>query len=513
MKTNSMATTERCGNARPDPGRRWNLPRVFIALAIGCGLWMPDSNASEAAPQPPNIVLIMTDDQGYGEIGAHGNPILRTPHLDRLHAASARFTDFTVSPTCAPTRTALMTGRHEFRSGVTHTIFERERLSLQAVTIAQVLQSADYATGIFGKWHLGDEAPYQPGRRGFDETFIHGGGGIGQTFPGSCGDAPNNQYFDPAILHNGRFVTTRGYCTDVFFRQAEDWIQAQRILGRPFFAYITPNAPHDPFISPGEEWEAPYRDRGLNTNAVPYYAMIANIDANIGRLRDLLKRADLERETLVIFLTDNGHSVPSVYNAGMRAVKGTVYRGGVRVPSFWHWPGRWAAGDRRQPAAHIDIFPTLAELAGARIPEAVRPRLEGRSLLPVLKDPAAAWPDRLLVSHLGRWKTGQAAEAKYTHCAIRNSRFKLVNNAELYDLEQDPAEAHNVAGGHPTVMNELRAAYDEWWTSILPGLENELVRGPAVNPFKAQYWAQFGGQPTEELRRRMDPENKFAPGK
>lgn len=474
------------------------------------GLLAVGSTTSAASSAPPNIILIMTDDQGYGEISAHGNPILRTPHLDRLHAASARFTDFTVSPTCAPTRAALMTGRHEFRSGVTHTIFERERLSLQAVTIAQVLQSAGYATGIFGKWHLGDEAPYQPGRRGFEETFIHGGGGIGQTYPGSCGDAPGNRYFAPTILHNGRFVTTRGYCTDVFFRQAEEWIRTQRGLGRPFFAYLTPNAPHDPFISPGREWETPYLGRGLNPNAVAYYAMIANIDANIGRLLESLERAGLERETLVIFLTDNGHSEPSVYNAGLRAAKGTVYRGGVRVPSFWRYLGRWEAGDRQQPAAHVDIFPTLAELAGARIPEAVRQRLEGRSLVPVLKNPRAAWADRVLINHLGRWKTGLAEEARHTNCAIRNSRFKLVNNAELYDLEHDPAEAHNVASNHPAVVDELRATYDEWWAGILPGLENELVRGPVMNPFKVQYWAQFGGGPAEELRRRMDPEVKFA---
>src|SRR5436309_375378 len=159
----------------------------------------------------PNIVLVMPDDVGYGDFACLGNPVIRTPHIDALHARSVRFTDFHVSPTCAPTRTALMTGRHEFKSGVTHTVYERERMSLKATTLAQVLKSAGYATGIFGKWHLGDEDAYQPGRRGFDETFIHGGGGIGQTFPGSCGDAPGNLYTNPAILHNGTFEKTRGY--------------------------------------------------------------------------------------------------------------------------------------------------------------------------------------------------------------------------------------------------------------------------------------------------------------
>ena len=202
-----------------------------------------------AAPSRPNIIFILTDDQGYGDMSCLGNPVLKTPNLDRLHQESVRFTDFHVSPTCAPTRSALITGRHEFRNGVTHTIYERERLTLKAATLPQVLQSAGYTTGIFGKWHLGDEAEYQPNRRGFDEVFIHGGGGIGQTFPGSCGDAPDNTYFDPAILHNGKFEKTRGYCTDTFFAEAIKWMDAVKGK-RPFYAYIALNAPHVPLQVP-----------------------------------------------------------------------------------------------------------------------------------------------------------------------------------------------------------------------------------------------------------------------
>src|SRR5687767_4983701 len=193
----------------------------------------------------PNIIFIITDDQGYGDFSCHGNPILKTPNLDRLHAQSVRFTDFHVSPTCAPTRAALMTGRHEFKNGVTHTIHERERMMLKATTVAQVLKTAGYTTGIFGKWHLGDEPEYWPSRRGFDEMFIHGAGGIGQTYPGSCGDVPGNTYFNPAILHNGTFVKTNGYCTDVFFAQALNWID--KVKGKqPFYCHIATNAPHAP---------------------------------------------------------------------------------------------------------------------------------------------------------------------------------------------------------------------------------------------------------------------------
>jgi len=197
----------------------------WLLLAIATTLLVPSAaSAQKLKGTKPNIILIITDDQGYGDLSCHGNPILKTPNIDRLYARSVRFTDFHVSPTCAPTRAALMTGRHEFKNGVTHTINERERLNLRSFTLAQLLRLVGYVTGIFGKWHLGDEAAYQPDQRGFDEVFIHGAGGIGQTYPGSCGDAPGNKYFDPTILHNRKFVKTKGYCTDVFFSQALDWI-------------------------------------------------------------------------------------------------------------------------------------------------------------------------------------------------------------------------------------------------------------------------------------------------
>ena len=456
-----------------------------------------------------NILLVMTDDQGYGEIGAHGNPILRTPHLDALHSESLRFTRFHVSPTCAPTRAALFTGRHEFRSGITHTILERERLSLSAVTIAEVLRGAGYTTGIFGKWHLGDEDTHLPGRRGFDEVFIHGGGGIGQTYPGSCGDAPGNTYVDPAIWHNGRFERTRGYCTDVFFDQAGRWMESAAAAGRPFLAVVTPNVPHAPHVVPGDSWADPYRNRGLPDAAVTYYAMIAHLDAALGRLLAGMQASGLRERTVVVFLTDNGHSVGSVFNAGMRGTKGTVYEGGTRVPSFWSWPGRIPRGvDCDRLTAHVDVFPTLAELAGARVPS--DRSLDGRSLLPLLADPSAPWADRLLVTHVGRWPTGEAAAHRHRRCAIRNDRFKLVDHHELYDLHADPSEAHDVSARHPTVVSQLRAAYDRWWDEVLPATrENEWAMGPYENPFKERFRRQWPGPKEPDELRRMDPALKF----
>src|SRR4051812_48427128 len=242
------------------------LLRIFTFLVV----------VSVPAAQRPNIILVMTDDQGYGDLGWTGNPVVRTPNIDRFATEAVRFTDFHVSPTCAPTRSALMTGRHEFKNGVTHTINERERMTLEATTIAEVFKKAGYATGIFGKWHLGDQPEYQPGRRGFDEVFIHGGGGIGQTYPGSCGDAPGNSYFNPTIMHNGKFERTQGYCTDVFFGQAAKWIEARAKSKKPFFAYIAPNAAHAPLDCP-EEYSRRYAGKVL-TMAAKFFGMIENID-------------------------------------------------------------------------------------------------------------------------------------------------------------------------------------------------------------------------------------------
>lgn len=274
---------------------------VFVALLAAP---TPDLAAADP-PKQPNVVFILTDDQGYGDISAHGNPILKTPNLDKLHAEGVRFTDFHVSPTCSPTRSALLAGRHEFKNGITHTILERERMTLKATTLPQILQTAGYTTGIFGKWHLGDEAEYQPNRRGFDEVFIHGAGGIGQTYRGSCGDAPGNTYFDPTILHNGKFEKTKGYCTDVFIGQATKWIESVKGKGKPFFCYVPTNAPHVPLQVRPED-EARYKDKVKQANVAKFFGMVANIDDNVGRLLDQLKEWGLEKDTLVIFMSDNG---------------------------------------------------------------------------------------------------------------------------------------------------------------------------------------------------------------
>lgn len=464
---------------------------------------------------PPNIILVMTDDQGYGDIAAHGNPVLTTPNLDKLHSQSVRFTDFHVSPTCAPTRSALMTGRHEFKNGVSHTIFERERLTLKAVTLPQILKSAGYSSGIFGKWHLGDEPEYWPNKRGFDEMFIHGAGGIGQTYPGSCGDAPNNSYFNPAILHNGKFVKTNGYCTDVFFNQAITWMNDKRKSGKPFFTYITPNAPHAPLNCP-PEYEKKYAGK-VPADCAKFFGMIENIDDNMGRLMASLDQWGISNDTLLIFMTDNGGTAGvKVFNAGMKGQKVTPYMGGTRVPAFWRWPNGFKGGrDVKHLTGHIDIVPTLAAITGAKIPESARTQVEGRNFLPLLKDASAPWQDRVLFTHAGRWEQGHAAESKYAHVSARNTRYNLVNNVkqgekwELFDIQEDPGETKNLAQSNPEVVKQLRGEIDRWWEQVLPMLVNENARGPKSNPFKELYWKQFGGQANEKTLEQMNPDRKF----
>ncbi len=304
----------------------------------------------------PNIIIVMPDDVGYGDYSCLGNPVMKTPAVDAFWKQSVRFTDFHVSPTCSPTRAALMSGRHEFKNGVTHTIFERERMSLKTITLAQVLKSAGYTTGIFGKWHLGDEPPYQPDRRGFDEVYIHGGGGIGQTFPGSCGDAPGNRYRNPTLLHNGVFEKANGYCTDLFFGQAIRWMDEKRKAGAPFFAYIPLNVAHEPLECPEENYRH-YAGK-VPKEVAKFYGMIETVDRNFGILLDKLREWGIEDNTLVIYIgTDNGGFEPAckIFDAGLRGGKCTPYQGGTarRASGVGRPSSRADATCRRSPRISI----------------------------------------------------------------------------------------------------------------------------------------------------------------
>lgn len=515
---------------------------LFCLLCLFLGLPAAISAAGLAGTRP-NIIFILTDDQGYGDLSRHGNPVLKTPNLDKLGEQSVRFTDFMVSPTCAPTRSALMTGRHEFRNGITHTILERERMDPKATTIAQVLKTAGYTTGIFGKWHLGDEEEYRPRNRGFDEQFIHGGGGIGQSYPGSCGDAPGNKYFDPAILHNDKFVKTQGYCTDVFFAAATRWIEDMK-GHQPFYCHIATNAPHGPYIARPQD-KALYDGKVPGDDVANFFGMLHNIDENVGRLLAKLDEWGLAQNTLVVFMNDNGGTAGTkVYNAGMHGSKGSPWIGGTRAISFWRWPGKLQAADCGALTAHVDVFRTWAGLAGATLTPEADKQAEGRSLLPLLENPKAAWDERTLFSHVGRWPKGTDYNAaKERNASIRTPRYHLVIEGQrpgpaaakgkgkapakakteaapattppapawqLFDVKADPGELTNIAAQHPDVVKAMLASYDAWWSSLKGQADlNENAKGPKLNPFAELYWKQFGGGPTAEDFARMDPERAW----
>lgn len=473
----------------------------FLVFLIFIG---GELRAESLAGSRPNIILVMTDDQGMGDLSCMGNEVLRTPNLDRFHAMSTRFTDFHVSPTCAPTRSSIFSGRHEFRNGVTHTIKERERMALSTTTFPELLRKAGYETGIFGKWHLGDEDEYQPYNRGFSETFIHGAGGIGQSYPSSCADFPPNRekeglYFDNVILHNDTIVQTKGFCTDVFFQAALGWIKHNHENQTPFFAYIAPNAPHGPMIAP-EKYKKRFLEMGWDKNTAGRYGMIENIDDNFGLLMQKLDEWKLWDNTLVIFMTDNGQAGLNgqlngkrtrIFTAGFKTGKGSPWEGGTHVPAFWRWKGKLKEGvDIPALTAHIDLYQTFCQLANAEIPDDTQP-FDGRSLLPLLEDPQADWEDRHLFVHKGRWEKGaDPNKSKLKDCAVRTQRWRLVNNRELYDIANDPYEAENVIDEHPEVVKGLRQAYDKWWADTVPLMVNEDASYSKVQPQAVRYERQ-----------------------
>jgi hypothetical protein len=409
--------------------------------------------AQQRSGRRPNVVFVLTDDQGYGDLSLHGNPYLKTPNMDAIGKEGVQFSQFQVSPVCSPTRSSLMTGRYNYRTGIVDTFLGRSLMYPDEVTVAEILRDAGYRTGIFGKWHLGDNYPMRAMDQGFEEALVIKGGGIGQP-----SDPPGSGYFNPVLQHNGQQKTYPGYCTDVFFDSAMRWIESAG--DRPFFAYIPTNAPHSPLIV-GEEWSEPFRKAGLPDDVAKVYGMVANLDFNIGKLTAKLRSLNLERETLLIFMTDNGATGPSErYNAGMRDSKGTPYQGGIRVPCFFRWPGTLKPSVCDRIAAHIDLMPTILEVCGVRKPDG-NP-IDGKSLWPLARGTSGAWPDRMLFT---QWHRGDRPEA-FRSSAVRTQRYKLVNGKELFDLEADPAESHDIAAANPEVVARLRKGYTEWFESV-----------------------------------------------
>ncbi len=412
--------------------------------------------------QKPNVIVLLTDDQGYGDLSCHGNPILRTPNLDRLHAESVRLEDFHVAPMCTPTRSQLLTGQDALRNGATFVCMGRSLMDPALPTMADIFAANGYRTGHFGKWHLGDNYPYRPQDRGFDTTVYHPAWGIT-----SAADYFENDYFDPYVRRGDAIEQLEGYCTDIWFDETINWIDQDR--DAPFFAYLATNTPHGPLWVP-DQYRQPYLDH-VDYDVASFFGMIANIDENIGRLDAYLTETGLRDNTMLVFMGDNGTATgENVYNAGMRGKKRSLYEGGHRVPCFIRWPSGGLVGPRQidKPTQCQDVLPTLIDLCDLEGP--VPKEFDGISLTATLheNEPIA---DRMLFVQYGHTSDGWSGETRRGDAAVIWNTWRLVGD-ELFDLARDPGQATDLAGEHPEVRTAMRNQYDAWWDRLGGNLDS-----------------------------------------
>lgn len=506
------------------------LLRTATMLVVGCSAifatMLVVESVKAGSVKRPNVVLIMTDDMGYGDLGFHGNPLIVTPNLDAMAGRSSLIEQFYVSPVCAPTRASLMTGRYNYRTRVVDTWVGRAMMDPAEVTVAELLSEAGYMTGIFGKWHLGDCYPLRPMDQGFAESLVHHGGGIGQPSDPPGGEG---KYTDPILFRNGEAEQMQGYCTDVYYSAAIDFIEASSDAGKPFFVYLPDNCPHGPFddVPPGDYAE--YQKRNLNDDQFPQehghplpnkakvdqrariFAMITNVDRNIGRLLAKLDSLGLTENTMVIFMVDNGPNGRR-YVAGMKGNKSMVHEGGIRSPFFVQWPaGLTNRVEVEGPYAHIDVLPTLLEACGVPLPESLQ--IDGISFLSELQgEPKADTGQRPIViqSHRGD------RPFRFHNFMIRQGDWKLLHGSgfsresfsgqprfELFHLGEDPLELKNVVDEHPEVVARLKAEYEKWFADVGNTRPDNYappriqIGTPFENPttLTRQDWRHAAGQP------------------
>lgn len=472
----------------------------------------------------PNVIVIMSDDQGGGDYGFLGNRVIRTPQLDAMFEHSGLLNNFYVSPVCAPTRASLMTGRYNYRTRCIDTYIGRAMMDTDEVTIAEILRDVGYRTGIYGKWHLGDNYPMRPMDQGFQDSLVHRGGGIGQP---SDPIGAEGKYTDPTLFKNGVETPMKGYCTDIYFDAAMEFIESSKAKDESFFAYIATNAPHGPFHDVPEELYQEYlqvdftpilvnqnmrkeRFEAESDKLARIAAMITNIDDNVGRLFEKLDELGIRENTIVIYLNDNGPNTMR-YVGEMRGMKTHVDDGGIRSPLLFHWPERVVARQTAEAlCAHIDVLPTILDACDVELPKDCE--IDGRSFLPLLTGENSDWPTRQVVLQTHRGNEPQ----EFHHFALHEEPWKLVHASgfgsetfsgepqlELYDLSKDPRQQNNVAADHPEVFNRLKQNYRDWFADvsssrpdnyapprIVIGTENELS-----TVLTRQDWRHVSGRP------------------
>ncbi len=447
---------------------------------------------SARAQNKPNVILIITDDQGYGDLGITGNPHVKTPVIDNFARQSIRFSNFYVCPVSAPTRSGLLTGRYFLRTGVRDTYNGGAIMASSEVTIAEMLKQAGYVTGIFGKWHLGDNYPFRPSDQGFDESVIHLAGGMGQPGDITTYFRGDSSYFDPILWHNSSQEKYNGYCSDIFTNQAISFIEKNG--NNPFFCYLAFNAPHTPLQVPDRYYQI-YKDidpsKGFINDNRPFpemsekdkedarkvYAMVTNIDENIGKVLNKIDELGITKNTVIIFMTDNGPQQRR-YVAGMRGLKGSVYNGGVRVPFFLNYPALGiSTKEINELAANIDLLPTLADICKVQVPQ--NRKIDGKSLLPLITGDQSIAADRSLFFSWTRHNP-----ELYNNVALIKGRYKIVGQTDynatidkfqLFDIEKDPYELSNIVSSYPEIAEALKSELDNVFME-LSGSEN--MTGP-----------------------------------
>ncbi len=441
----------------------------FLLVMISISLTSCKEDAkkieNEEIDTRPNIVFVITDDQGYGDLGHTGNPIIKTPTIDKFSTESVNLTNYHVGTTCAPTRAGLLTGRNCNRNGVWHTIMGASMLNREEVTIANVLQDNGYKTGMFGKWHLGDNHPFRPYERGFDETFYHGGGGVGQT-----PDYWNNDYFDDSYYRNGVPEKKQGYCTDIWFDEALSFIEAKK--DEPFFCYLSLNAPHGPYNLPKEYYDLYKDETRIEETQKRFYGMITNIDDNFKKLLNKLEALGIADNTIVVFTTDNGtargYKVNDKtnevfgYNVGMRGTKGSEYDGGHRVPFIVRWPDGGLTGGKslNDLTAHVDVLPTFVTLTNQKFVS--KKTMDGTDISDYLLGKSDA-PERYLVTDTQRIPWPE----KGKNSCVMDDNWRLIKGKELYNIVDDPGQTIDLADKFPEKVAEMNAFYETWWEDVI----------------------------------------------